>query len=304
MATTLKDVAKEAGVALSTASRVLQGDPHPMISEGTRERVLAVARRLDYRRNVHARNLRLGRSEALGLLVYDLDRGLSLSRLRAAERVMAAKGYRSVLCDAAGRLEVEADGIKEMVGGLVDGVMVLSASGEGIVESLALLVERGVPLVTFEPFEALPADCVAIDLESGGYQAARHLLELGHRRIGAVLGTAGRATRERLEGYRRAMREFDCELDEALLEPVVEGTGATVYDRGYVATQRLLARRPLPTALLCNNDEVAIAAIKAMSERGLRVPEDLAVVGFDDIPVATYLSVPLTTLAQPVTEQA
>ncbi|MBI3944524.1 MAG: LacI family DNA-binding transcriptional regulator [Armatimonadetes bacterium] len=304
MAITLKDVAREAGVGTTTASLVLRGNPHPMISAGTRERVLDAARRLKYRHNSHARQLRLGRSEAVGILAWVLAQGMSLAKFQAIERAIHARGYRTLVGHADEDEEALVRFAKEFVSGAMEGAILLNLE-RGYRDALEVLVGRGIPVVSLELLEGVPVDVVTVDRRAGAYLATKHLLELGHRRI-AILHPAPTfpLAHERLEGYRDALAEHGLAVDTSLLVANVGSSRNGSYGQGYETAQRLLAIRPLPTAVFCSNDEIAIGVMKALGEAGVRVPDDTAVVGFDDMPVAAYLPVPLTTIAQPVEEQA
>jgi LacI family transcriptional regulator len=188
----------------------------------------------------------------------------------------------------------------------------------GVAEALQR-VAAGIPVVTLLPVPAAGVDCVTVDRAHGVHLAARHLIGLGHRRLGAIMPfDRGRAAAEnagspppapslhphvhqRLVGLRRACREAGCPLDEGLVSYQAEGT----YDGGYAGARALWQRCPRPpTALLCSNDQTAIGALLAFQEMGVRVPAEVALVGFDNLPEAAYARVPLTTLAQPVEEEA
>ncbi|MBI3945248.1 MAG: LacI family DNA-binding transcriptional regulator [Armatimonadetes bacterium] len=304
MAVTLKDVAREAGVAVSTVSRVLGGSPHPMTSVATRERVIEAAHRLKYRYNLHARRLRTGRSEVVGIMAWALTWGISFTKLHAVERAVRSKGYRTLVRYAVEAEDALVQFAHEFAESAVEGAILLNF-GPDHREALAMLVEREIPIVSLEPLEGVKADVVTVDRVSGVYMVTKHLLELGHRRIGMLHGGfEAPRDKERHQGYRQALAEHGCPVDERDLV-LLEGAGVMVsYLRGYHAARELLTRRPLPTALFCSNDEAAIGAMKALEEAGLRIPEEMAVVGFDDVDVAAYAPVPLTTVAQPVAEQA
>ncbi|MBI3947840.1 MAG: LacI family DNA-binding transcriptional regulator [Armatimonadetes bacterium] len=304
MATTLKDVAREAGVAVNTASKVLRGDPHPMVSIKTRERIMEAARRLRYRHNLHARQLRTGRSEVVGILAGALREGVNLARFQAVEHAIRARGCRTLLGHAAGEPELQLQFAKDFASNMAEGVVVLSTL-LGYRYSLELLNEWRIPIVSLEPLDGVKADVVTVDRREGARLATRHLLELGHRRIAMLHGGMKTPTMaERHQGFREALTGHGCPLEEAPLIQMDPTTSGGVCARGEATAWRLLALRPLPTAVLCSNDEVAIGVMKTLAEAGVRVPEEMAVVGFDDIYIAAHLPVPLTTIAQPVEEQA
>ncbi|MBI3946281.1 MAG: LacI family DNA-binding transcriptional regulator [Armatimonadetes bacterium] len=291
-------------MGVATASRVLRGDPQPLIGVKTRERVLDAARRLKYRHNLQARQLRTGRSEVVGILAWGLSGGVNLARYQAVERAIRAGGYRALMGHAAGDEELRLQLAKEFASSAVEGVIVLNTGGAHDA-AVQVLVERGVPIVSMEPLEGLSADVVTVDRRAGAHLVTKHLLELGHRRIAFLCGKLTvPANAERFQGYREALGEHGCSPDEALLVRIARSDTWGHYGQGYEAGQRLLAVRPLPTAVFCNNDEVAIGAMRSLGEAGIRIPEDVAMAGFDDAEAAAYAPVPLTTLAQPVQEQA
>ncbi|MBI3946616.1 MAG: LacI family DNA-binding transcriptional regulator [Armatimonadetes bacterium] len=300
---TMREVAREAQVSVFTVSVVLsgKGDAH-RIAPATRDRVLETARRLKYRHNLYARHLSTGKSERIGILAFQLFSGVVRAKLEALSRAVAAQGHRVSLGYAAAHPEMQAQFAEEFAGSLVEGVIILAASADLNGDALEPLLDAGIPIVSLEPLPGIPIDCVTVDRRVGGYLATRHLLELGHRRIGVIHG--GQASAERLQGYRQALEEFGCAPDDALLAQTQPGQGDTAYDKGLLLARELLALPSPPTAIFGNNDEIATGALKAVQGAGLRVPEDLSVVGFDNIAAAAYACVPLTTIAQPSEELA
>jgi DNA-binding LacI/PurR family transcriptional regulator len=162
------------------------------------------------------------------------------------------------------------------------------------------VLDSGLPVVTLAPLPGVELECVTVDRRHGAYLAVRHLLRLGHRRIGFLHGDLRYDTdRERPVGLQQAFSEAGLNPDQRLWVEARAG-----YRGGYEAARELLARPGEPTAVFCNNDEVAVGAMRAFREAGLRVPEELAVVGFDDLEIAEFAPVPLTTVSQPIPEQA
>ncbi len=179
----------------------------------------------------------------------------------------------------------------------VDGIVLVAAATSG--DSMRALLERGLPLVVVDRELANPAhDCVMTDHEAGGYAAAEHLAQLGHKRIACIAGpTDVSPSAGRVAGYRAALRAAGIGVDASL---VVRGDFRD--HSGYVAAQKLLRRNIAPTAIFACNDLMAIGAMAAVRDAGLSVPEDVSVVGFDDIHIAGYINPPLTTIAQPMAE--
>ena len=300
MVATLKDIARAAGVSVTTVSLVLRENPHPMISLKTRERVLEVAKELKYRHNLHARALRMGKTQLIGLLMFDLDTRIALLKLEAIDAAVTARGYRSLIRNAAGHADMEPQFIREYAGGAVEGLIIVQPTGELSAKSLEPLLSSDVPIVTLEPIEGSSLDCVTVDREHGAYVAVKHLLNLGHRRIGMLHAEQSDLHfAPRLEGYRKALSEYGIEIDESLLVET-----RVSYHGGCEAARELIERKTGATALFCDNDEVAIGAMKAVRGAGLRIPDDMALIGFDNIEAGAFAPVPLTTVAQPVDDVA
>lgn len=300
MPVTLKDIAREAGVSVATVSKVLRDEPETFIGASTREKVAAAARRMGYRQNLHARSLRTGKSELIGLMAFNVNIRVALLRLQAVDQAVRARGYRTAVWSASGQLDAEQRALDECQSQMADGLILVHPSAELSAEALQPLLDAGTPIVTLEPVPGAALDCVTVDRRYGTYLAVRHLLELGHRRIALLHGDQRYETdRGRTAGYRMACEEAGLEIDRSLW--LEAGAG---YRAGYEAARELLSRRLGPTAVFCNNDENAIGAMRAFREAGLRIPQDLAVVGFDDLEVAEFAAVPLTTVSQPISEQA
>lgn len=271
-----------------------------MISAKTRTKVLDVARELKYRHNLHARALRMGKSHLIGLMMFDLEYKIALAKLEAIDNAVWTRGYRSLIRNAGGHGDMIPQLIAEYAGGAVEGLIIVQPHAEISGRALDMLSGSDIPIVTLEPIDGASLDCVTVDRKYGAYIAIKHLLELGHRRIGmlhshhSVLHLV-----PRLLGYREALAEYSLPVDDSLLIESRVG-----YEGGYSAAYELIARKTGVTAIFCNNDEIAIGAMKAITNMGLRIPEDIAVIGFDNIEAGAYAPVTLTTIVQPVEEVA
>ena len=214
-----------------------------------------------------------------------------------------AAGFRGLLRTTGGEAELEAHFLQEFADSPVAALVLADWPTLTLAPQLRPLLDRGVPVLALEPVPELGArvDCITVDRPTGGYRITRHLLELGHRRIGLLHGgRADAGLQQRFDGYDRALAEAGLKPDPHLEAEITAHTFAA----GYEAARRLLRRKRRPTALFCLNDEVAIGAMRAIREAGLAIPGDLAVAGFDDIPAAPFAPVPLTTVRQPVAEIA
>jgi LacI family transcriptional regulator len=317
---TLQDVATAAGVSAATASRVLGREQAGLVRPEVREQVQAAAERLHYRPNLHASSLRRGRSRTVALLLRANELVISAERLNAVERAVWEREYQVLLLHCGAGLHGEIQALERLSSYRVDGVICSPNPHPELFERLRAL-NAEIPVVTLWPLPGAAFDCVTIDRVHGAYLGARHLLQLGHRRLGAVMRldlpgsvstAAGPRARPawqeihpsiqyRIEGMRRACTEAGCPLDEELIAYREE----RIYAAGHAGVHELWeqCQRP-PTALLCTNDQVAIGALRAFQELGVRVPEEVALVGFDNLLEGAFARVPLTTLAQPLEEQA
>lgn len=295
---TIVDVALRSGVSTATVSRVLSGvgGARPV----TRERVLAAARELDYRPSGVARALKLRTTRTIGLLVTDIGNPFFPQIVRAVEDEAHRRGYGLVLCNAGDDPDRELASLDLLVDRRVDGLIVASARATRRHSGRLASVPMPVVLVNADaPAAGLPA--IGTAHRHGARAAAEHLLALGHRRLGHVTAPhdrAAAATARRL-GVTDAMRAAG--LDPASLA-LVEGDEHVAG--GTRAMTELLDRPEPPTGVVCYNDLTAIGALRAVELAGLRVPEDLSVVGFDDIEMAAWTHPPLTTVRQRTEEQA
>ena len=296
----LKDVAERAGVSPATVSIVLRGVENVLIGEKTRKRVRRAARKLGYRHNALAAGLRSGRTDIVAFILHKLSSPTLAAKVAAAERVLERNNLRTVLWHTAQLPVVEQKALKDIRSQMVSGVIVCYQPGKQGRELLNEFVRDGVPVVALEPLEGVDVHVVTVDREAGMYIGARHLLSLGHRRI-AVTGnerfldtTAGWGC-----GYALALRESGLCVETDLVYPLPT---KDTFAAGYAVGKQLLASHYRPTALLCSDDEVAIGVMRACREAGSKIPDDLAVVGFDNLPVASFAGAPLTTISQPVEE--
>ena len=293
---TIRDIADLAGVSIATVSRVL--NDRPDVARETRETVLQVVREHGFSTNRGARGLSSGRTGMIGLtlpLVADAYFGPMLS---GAAEALHERDMRIVLAPTLHEHDREVSLIERLMRGTTDGAILMLP--EESAEELLTLQRQGFPFVVVDPREPPPDGiaCVAAMHASGAKQAAEHLLALGHRRIGAIAGTPGwYATEERLAGFRAALAGAGILLDPEL---VVHSDWR--IPRGTEAARELLSLPDPPTAIFGFNDNVAIGALHAARERGLSVPDDLSVVGFDDTEQAVIVTPRLTSVRQPLAE--
>ncbi|HEV7603668.1 MAG TPA: LacI family DNA-binding transcriptional regulator [Candidatus Limnocylindrales bacterium] len=295
MATTIADVARRAQVSTATVSRVLGGLGRA--SPATRDRVLAAASDLDYRPSAVARSLKRQSTETLGLIVTDIENPYFPELVRAVEDAARAEGYTILLCNASDDPEREAGYLDLLVERRVDGLIV--AAGSLGVRHRDWLRAAPLPVVlvnTSTHDVDLPS--IRSDDRGGSRLAARHLLDLGHRRFGYLLPPPRNVDGPvRMAGVRDALAEAGLDPDG-----LVVVHGSALVGGGETAMLELLDRAPGTTAVLAYNDLMAIGAMRAIRGRGLAVPRDMSLIGFDDVSFAAYVDPPLTTLSQSTTE--
>jgi LacI family transcriptional regulator len=292
---TIRDVARTAGVSYATVSHVINNTR--FVSPETRERVLAAMSQLDYRPNALARSLRKGKSQTVGLILPDSSNPFFAEIGRSIEDAAFELGYNVFLGNTEGdtrreRLYVDLFSKKQ-----VDGIIFVAAGDEA--DSLRFLLSQEMPVVLVDrDLPNVEVDAVLTDNRQGGYLATRHLIERGHRRIACITGRSGvTPSADRFIGYRQALEEAGLPVDESLVV-----TGNYRPAAGLWAASSLLACQPRPSAIFALNDLMAVGALRAAAQAGCRVPEELAIIGYDDIELASFMSPALSTIAQPKAE--
>ncbi|HZB20867.1 MAG TPA: LacI family DNA-binding transcriptional regulator [Blastococcus sp.] len=295
MNASIRDVALRAGVSVGTVSNVLNRPD--TVGEATRDRVLSAIDALGFVRNESARQLRAGRSRTIGLVVLDISNPFFTDVARGVEEVANAQGLSVILCNSDDLPDKEAAHLDALSEQRVQGVLITPTAE--LSPHLDALRARGVPVVLVDRRPSGPDQCaVAVDDVLGGRIAAEHLLERGHRRIAFVGGASGLPqVQERHEGVAAAVRDA-LGSDDAL---TVLSPEALTVAGGREAAARIVgipaARRP--TAAICANDLMALGLLQGMVRHDVRVPDDFAIVGYDDIDFAAAAAVPLTSVRKP-----
>jgi DNA-binding LacI/PurR family transcriptional regulator len=288
-------VAQLAGVSATTVSHALNG--RRPVADDTRRRVMEAIERLGYRPNALARGLRTSRSQTIGLVIPDITNPFYPALARGLQDVLGPAGYDQIISNTDGDRRLERAAIEQMIARQVDGLAF--AVFHTHPEDLLPAIEAGISVVRLGGRLVQDGvDVVHSDDEGGSAEATRYLLERGYRRVGFVCGPRAEGpAAERVAGYRSALRTAGMAVDPDLV-------AHTHFSRagGASGTARLLDLPEPPDAVLCANDIMAIGALDTADERGLRVPADLAVMGFDDIEAATLVSPRLTTMANPARE--
>lgn len=295
-AATRSDVARRARVSVATVSYVVNDGPRP-VAPSTRERVLRAIRALEYRPSEVARSLRLQRTRTIGLVLPDTANPFFATLAKGTDDAAFAHGYSLLLCHSGYLASREQAYIEVMVGKGVDGVIYIQ--GDPDATALHQLLRRRIPSVAVDrEIRNAVIDRVVVDNFGGSLAAARHLVGLGHRRIACIARPVPLSNAaERIRGYQAALAEAGIPTPAGYLIP-----GGPGYEEGRRAMGELVRLTSRPTAVLAYPDVVAIGAIRGALEAGLRVPEDISIVGFDDIPQAAYLRPALTTVAVPIRE--
>jgi DNA-binding LacI/PurR family transcriptional regulator len=292
---TIRDVARRAGVSHQTVSRVING--HELVSGKTRDRVELAIRELDYVPSPIARGLTSNRTHSIGLVSSAISDHFFGEVAAGAEVEARRRGYYLMIASVEEHVEADEQGyLRLMLERRVEGLIVARPRLPISVDQVSM---HRVPVVAIASAEAPGLTVVDVDNRSGGKEAVEYLLTQGHRRIATVTGPMEwRSSQQRLDGYREALSAAGVAFDPSLVE---QAHGWDPAD-GQAAMARLLARGMSFTALFAYSDLIAIGAIQQLRTSGVRVPERVSVVGYDDIPVAAYVDPPLTTIHQPMRE--
>jgi LacI family transcriptional regulator len=295
MAVRMKDIANDLGLSIVTISKVLRD--HPDIATETRRRVLKRMRELNYQPNFAARALVTGRTWTLGLVVPDLLHPFFAEVAKAISVEARKQGYSLLISSSDEDPELEIQEIKQLLARRVDVIMV--ASAQWSVNCFRMIEENKTPYILIDRrFQGLDANFVGVDDEAVGALATSHLIEQGCRRVAHIRGPEVSTAVGRLEGYKRILASYNM----VPLPGHIVSLGTSGDHRGekggYEAAQKLLAAEPRPDGVFCFNDPSALGAMRAILDAGLRIPEDIAVVGCGNLPYADLLRVPLTSVDQ------
>lgn len=285
---TIKHVARQAGVSVATVSRVLN-DKGP-VAEETRRRIREVTERLRYVPHGAARSLITNKTNTLGVLLPDIYGEFFSEIIRGMDHAARRRGYHLLVSSSHGdRSEIEA--VLRATRGRVDGLIVMSPEVD--VQTLQANLPETLPIVMLNcRGDGTVFDSITVDNYAGAYEMVRHLAELGHRRIALVKGPPNNYdARERLRAYRDSARALSLERSRDL-----EIDGDFTEESGHRAGERVAALEPRPTAIFATNDAMAIGVLSALHEAGLDIPREIAVAGFDDIPVCRFISPPLSSV--------
>lgn len=292
---TLEDIARIAGVSPMTVSRVLNGKTG--VSEATRQKVMEVVNQMGYVPNMNARALAGNHNKVLGMLVPDFSTQYISELARGAGQAAINAGYELMLYTNSHHPQTSFTHITVLTRGLLDGLLVVLPEVPDA--QLEALHELGLKMVVIDHRHDIPfLPSVGSDNYRGTRLMMDHLLELGHERIGFITGRLDtKSSLERLQGYKEGLRLHGLMVDDRLIK-----VGNFLQPNGVVAARELMALPDPPTAIFASNDVMAIGVMDTIRDLGLRIPEDVSVAGFDDIPMASHLHPSLTTVRQPLFE--
>lgn len=292
---TIFEVAKLAGVSHTTVSRVINNNTHVMPE--TRERVLAAMDTLGYVANRQARLLAGGTSNNIGVLVPDLGTGYIGEIMRGIDAELSLENYDLTLFTTHRIASKEAGYVMNLARGMADGMLLVLPRNP--VDYFEFLTNQKYPFVLID-HQGSGSACPSVGATNwqGAYNATEYLIKLGHRRIGFIVGSPDLgAAVDRFKGYKSALKTHHIPLDEALIYQ-----GDFFQPDGYAGGKTLLSLKNPPTAIFASNDSMAIGVMDAVREMSLRIPDDISVMGFDDIPQAAMVRPGLTTVRQPLEE--
>lgn len=293
-APTMRDVARLAEVSVATVSAVANGTA--VVSPKRAERVRKAMEALDFHPDQIARSLKTGRTQVVGMILPDVTNPFYPEVIVGAEEIARAAHYSVMLCNANEDPQQEQQQLNTLFSHRVDGVLI-ACSDPAI--SFDRVMRRRFPIVCFDRIPpGFQGDSAATDNYHGAYEGTRHLISLGHERIAALAGRTSLSTHSaRLQGFRRAMADGGLPVFDDLCWP-----GGMQPQAGYDAGRKLFALARRPTALFCTNNKLLLGFVRAMGELGLRCPEDISIVGFDDFTWTENFHPPLTTVVQPARE--
>jgi len=295
MRASLTDVAKSAHVSIATASRVLAGSDHPVAKE-TQLRVLKAAEELEYQPNLVARSLRTEQTYTIGIIVENILSPFIPPIIRGIQARLELDGYFGIIINAGWDPEVEAEAIQTLSKRQIDGIIFVESCIRSS-DEVSKLADKPHVFV-HRLFSSLSPNSVVPDDLHGARLAARHLAHLGHRRIAFINGPEGwDATINRMAGYQEELAAWGIPFDAALVQ-----RGDWEVQSGYLAAKNLMGLKERPTAIFAGNDLMALGAIYAIQEAGLRVPEDVALVGYDDRDLSGFVRPAITTIRMPCEE--
>ncbi|NSW90804.1 MAG: LacI family DNA-binding transcriptional regulator [Firmicutes bacterium] len=293
MSATLKDVAKKLNISVSTVSRVVNDKSY--VSPKTREKVLKALEEMNYSPNQVARSLKKKSTNTIGIVVPDISEVFFAHVIKGIDEVLSNNGYSIILCDTGEKPEKEELYLNLLIEKQIDGIILATVSKKHV--TLQRIIDKALPVIFIDNLPNLKRgyDSVMIDNSKASYIAVEHLIKLGHRNIGIITGKQDETTGyERLLGYKKALQDNNIKVDENLIT-----IGDFKEKSGYENMKILLERNKDITAVYVVSSKMTYGAIKAITERGLKIPKDIALVGFDVHDPSGLITPSITTMIQP-----
>lgn len=291
---TIYDLAKKLNISIATVSRALKDDP--VVSKKTKKKIFDLAEEMGYRSNHFARNLRNQKTNTVGVIVPRLNSYFMSTVIAGIESVANAKGYNLIISQSSESMRKEMEVTKTMFNNRVDGLLVSMAYDTDETLHFDLFLKKNIPLIFFDRVtDHLNCTSVLIDNRKAAYEATKHLIQQGCKRIVHVTATPRRNVYvDRLQGYKHALADHDIEFNK---DHVIIGNLS--QEAGVEAAEHILKMKPLPDAVFAANDNCAVTCLLTLKQAGLRIPEDIAVVGFNNDPVTKVVEPNLTTINYP-----
>jgi LacI family transcriptional regulator len=292
--TTIYDLAKKLNISIATVSRALKDDP--VVSKKTKKRISELAAELGYRSNHFARNLRSQKTNTIGVIIPMLNSNFQSTVVAGIESVATSEGYNLIISQSDESAEKEISGAKTMFNNRVDGLLISVAYETESTEHFNQFVKKNIPLIFFDRvIENFNCTNVVIDNRHAGYEATKHLIEQGCKRIVHITATPKRNVySDRLKGYKEALRDHDIEFkkENVIISNLSQADGS-------IAAKQILEMDPLPDGVFVSNDNFAVSCMLALKKQGVRIPEDIAFVGFNNDPMSKVVEPNLTTINNP-----
>jgi len=292
MGSTIKDVAKYAGLSIATVSKYINGG---RVREKNRQRIEEAIKALDFKVNELARGLKTSRTMTVGVLIPSLENIFFTSIISYVENILLQNRYSTIVCDYRNDTELERIRFEFLIDKMVDGIIMVPY-GEDIVY-INKAFKKNIPVVFIDRMiKGIECDVILADNLNASYNAVEQLIIRGHRRIGIICGPKDiYTTQERLKGYIRVYEDYSLEVDERLIK-----FGNYDVESGYNLLLKLLEEVPPPSAVFVTNYEMTLGAVMAVNEKNIRIPQDLSLIGFDNIQLAKIVKPSLSIVTQPI----
>ncbi len=292
MATTIKDVAKYTGLSISTISKYLNGGN---VLEPNKKSIEEAIQALDFKVNEMARGLKTSRSMTVGVLIPSLENIFFTSIVSHIESILLQEGYSTILCDYKESPVLEEQKLQFLLDKMVDGIVMMPLTDND--DLIKTVIAKEIPIVLIDRLiNNINCDVVLVDNLNASYNAVEQLIMHGHRRIGIIVGPENVYTaQERLKGYIRVHKDYRLEVDPCLIK-----YGDYKMQSGYNLLKELIEIDPPPTAVYVTNYEMTVGSIIAINENNIKIPEDLSLIGFDNLDLARIVKPPLSVVVQPV----